>query len=66
MIASGVDAAEMERRAQHMREQREALIAKKKAARNEKVLSYTSMDDSRVVLDSNQNMVSHLVNAIIY
>lgn len=37
VIASGVDAAEMERRAQHMREQREALIAKKKAARNEKV-----------------------------
>jgi len=33
-----VDAAEMERRAQHMREQREALIAKKKAARNEKVI----------------------------
>ena len=40
VIASGVDAAEMERRAQHMREQREALIAKKKAARNEKV-TYT-------------------------
>lgn len=37
VIASGVDAAEMERRAQHMRQQRELLIAQKKAARGEKV-----------------------------
>ena len=40
VIASGVDAAEVERRAQHMRQQREALIAKKKAARNEKVIMF--------------------------
>ncbi len=36
-MASGVDAAEMERRAQHMRQQRELLVAQKKAARGEKV-----------------------------
>jgi hypothetical protein len=33
----GLDAAEVERRAQHMRQQRELLIARKKAARDEKV-----------------------------
>jgi hypothetical protein len=38
VIAAGVDEAEMARRAQHMRQQREALIAKKKADRGEKVL----------------------------